>query len=84
MKLRGEVRTHRCSSPHLLCAVCMYVLLEADIHIFKSNQSYAYFGGTLIITKYRGKNGYKSQPRAKGYSLGHETAQEYLARHNMR
>ena len=45
MKLRGEVRTHRCSSPHLLCAVCMYVLLEADIHIFKSNQSYAYLGG---------------------------------------
>ena len=41
-------------------------------------------GDTLIITKYRGDNGYKSQPRAQGYSLGHETAQEYLARHNMR
>ena len=30
---------------------------------------------TLFITKYRGKNGYKKQPRTKGYSLGHGSAQ---------
>lgn len=41
------------SSPHLLCAVCVYVLLEAEILIAKSNQSYAYSGETLIITQNR-------------------------------
>ena len=36
-----------------------------------------YMGGeTLIITKYRGNNGYKrKQPRTQGYSLGHGSAQ---------
>ena len=33
-------------------------------------------GETLIITKYRGNNGYKrKQPRTQGYSLGHGSAQ---------
>ena len=42
-------------------------------------------GNAHYYRKYRVyNNGYKSQPRAQGYRLGHETAQEYLARHNMR
>ena len=47
----------------------------AVIPLFPVSLIMAILGGTLIITKDKGNNGYKNQPRTQGYSLGHESAQ---------